>query len=46
MWQLIQAKTPDLTCRRLYERVKLVSIQGKIGEFQKDFYIQQIEKLS
>ena len=44
--QLIQSKTPDFTRGRLYERVKLFSIQRKIGGFQKDFYIQKIEKLS
>ena len=44
--KLIQDKTPDLTRRRLYERVKLFSIQRKIGDFQKYFYIQQIEKLA
>ena len=38
--KLIQAKTPDFTRRRLYERVKLFSIQRKIGDFHKDFYIQ------
>ena len=44
--QLIQANNPDLTHGRLYERVKLFSIQRKIGDFHKDFYIQQIEKLA
>ena len=29
----------------MYERVKPFSIQRKIGDFHKDFYIQQIEKL-
>ena len=43
--KLIQAKTPDFTRGRLYERVKIFSIQQNIGDFQKDFYIQQIEKL-
>ena len=43
--QLIQAKNPDFTHERLYERVKLFSIQRMIGGFQKDFYIQQIETL-
>ena len=47
LWeQLIQAKTPDFICGRLYERIKLFSIQRKIGDFHKNFYIQQIEKLS
>ena len=44
--QLIQAKTPYFTRGRLYERVKLFSIQRRIGDFHKDLYIQQIEKLS
>ena len=40
--KLIQTKTPDFTRERLYERVKLFSIQLNIGGFQKDFYIKQI----
>ena len=44
--QLIQAKTPDFTHVRLYERLKLFSIQRKIGDFHKDFYIQKIGKLA
>ena len=44
--QLIQAKTPYFARGRLYERVKLFSIQRKIGDFHKDLYIQQIEKLA
>ena len=44
--KLIQAKTPDFTSKRLYERVKVFSIQLKIGDFHKDFYIQQIENLA
>ena len=44
--QLIQAKTPDFKRGILYEIVKLFSVQRKIGDFQKDFYIQQIEKLA
>ena len=43
---LIQDKTPDFTRGILYERVKLFSIQRKIGDFQKDFYIQKIGKLA
>ena len=43
--QSIQAKTTDFTLRRPYERVKVFYIQRKIGEFHKDVYIQQIEKL-
>ena len=41
---LIQAKTPDFTHERLYERVKLFYIQRNIGDFHKDLYIQQIDK--
>ena len=44
--QLIQTNTPDFTRRRLYERVKLFSIKREIGDFHKDFYIKQIEKLA
>ena len=44
--QLIQAKNPDFTRRKLHERVKLFSMQRKIGDFYKDFYIKQIEKLA
>ena len=44
--QLIQANTPGFTRGRLYERVKLFSVQRKIGDFHKDFYIKQIEKLA
>ena len=44
--QLIQYKTTDFTRRRLYERVKLFSVQRKIGDFHKDFYIQKIEILA
>ena len=44
--QLIQTKNPDFTSGRLYERVELFSIQRNIGDFHKDFYIQQIEKLA
>ena len=38
--QKTQARTPDFTRGRLYERVKLFSIQRKIDDFHKDFYIQ------
>ena len=41
--QLIQAKTPDSARGILYERVKLFFIQRKIGDFHKDFFIQQIK---
>ena len=44
--KLIQTKTPYFTLIRLYERVKLFSVQRKIGDFQKDLYIKQIEKLA
>ena len=40
--QLIQAKTHYFTRRRLYERLKLFYVQRIIGDFHKDFYIQQI----
>ena len=38
--KIIQARTPDSTRKRLYERVKPFSVQRKIGDFHKDFYIQ------
>ena len=41
--QLTQAKTTDFTRGRLYERVKLFSVQRKIGGFHKDFYIQKFK---
>ena len=44
--QLIQTRIPDFIRGRLYERVKLFSIQRKIGDFHKDFYIKQIEQLA
>ena len=31
---------------KLHERLKLFSMQPKIGDFHKDFYIKQIEKLA
>ena len=43
---LIQTKTPSFTRGKLHERVKLFSIQHKIGDFHKEFYIKQNEKLS
>ena len=46
MWELIKTKTPDFTRGKLHERVKLFSMQRKIGGFHKDFYIKRIEKLS
>ena len=30
----------------MYEIIKLFSIQHKIGDFQKEFYIKQIKKLA
>ena len=44
--KLIQAKTTDLKRGRLYGKVKPFSIQRNIGDFHKDFNIQQIEKLA
>ena len=44
--ELIKIKTPDFTCGKLHERVKLFSMQRKIGDFQSGFYIKQIEKLA
>ena len=44
--QIFQTTTPDFICRRLYERVKLFSIQRKIGDFHKYCYIKQIKNLS
>ena len=43
--QLIQTRNPDLTRGKIYERVKLFSIQRNIGYFNKDFYIKKIEKI-
>ena len=44
--EINQAKTPDFTHGRFYRRVKLFSIQHKIVDFYKDFYIQEIGKLA
>ena len=44
--ELIKTMTPYFTRINLHERVKLFSMQRKIGDFHKDFYIQQIEKLA
>ena len=44
--ELIKIKTPDFTRGKLHERVKLFSMQRKIGDFHSDFYIKQIEKLA
>ena len=38
--------TPYFTRVRLYEIVKLFYIQRNISDFNKDFYIQKIEKLA
>ena len=46
MWIINKTRTPDFTRRKLHERVKLFSMQRKIGDFQKDFYIKQIEKIA
>ena len=43
--QLIQGNTPYFARRILYDRVKLPSIQRKICDFHKGFYIHIIEKL-
>ena len=42
----IKIKTPDFTRGKLYERVKLFSMQRNIGDFHSEFYIKQIEKLA
>ena len=44
--KFIQAKNTDFARGRLYGRVKLFSILRNISDFQKYFYIQQIEKMS
>ena len=41
--QLIQAKTPDFTRGRLYERVKMFYVQRKIGDFHKDFIFNSLK---
>ena len=41
----IKIKTPDFTRGKLHERVKLFSMQRKIGDFHSEFYIKQIENL-
>ena len=38
--KIIQAKTPYFTRVILCDRVKLFSVQRKIGDFHKDLYIQ------
>ena len=44
--ELIKIKTPDFTRGKLHERVKLFSMQRKIGDFHNEFYIKPIEKLA
>ena len=44
--ELIKIKTPDFTRGILHERVKLFSMQRKIGDFHNKFYIKPIEKLA
>ena len=44
--ELIKTKTPDFTRGKIHERVKLFSMQLKIGYFHKDFYIKQNRKIS
>ena len=43
--ELIKIKTPDFTRGKIHERVKLFSMQQKIGDFHNELYIKQIEKL-
>ena len=38
--ELIKINTPDFTRGKLHERVKLFSMQRKIGDFHNDFYIK------
>ena len=44
--ELIKIKTPYFTRGKLHERVKLFSMQRKIGDFHSEFYIKQIETLA
>ena len=37
--ELIKINTPDFTRGKLHERVKLFSVQRKIGDFHSEFYI-------
>ena len=39
--ELIKTKTPDFTRVKLHERVKLFSMQRKIGDFHKDFILNK-----
>ena len=42
----IKIKTPDFKRGKLHDRVKLFSMQRKLGDFHSEFYIKQIEKLA
>ena len=44
--ELIKINTPDFTRGKLHDRVKLFSMQHKIGDFHNEFYTKQIEKLA
>ena len=44
--ELIKIKTPDFTRGKIHDRVKLFSMQRKIGDYHSEFYIKQIEKLA
>ena len=39
--ELIKTKTPDFTHGKIDERVKLFSMQRKIGDFHKEFILNQ-----
>ena len=40
--EVIKIKTPYFTRGKLHERIKLFSMQQKIGDFHNEFYIKQI----
>ena len=44
--EIIKIKTPDFTRGKLHDRVRLFSMQRKIGDFHNEFYILKIEKLA
>ena len=44
--ELIKIKNPDFARGKLHERVKLFSMQRKIGDFHSEFFIKQIKKLA
>ena len=46
MWRINQNQDYLFHTRKLHDRVKLFSVQCKIGDFHKDSYIKQIETLS